>query len=129
MEARGPGTSKAVAEGEPQGATRFYVSLVNSARLALSRLEDHLRSRDLAVSGIEALIVEGRRFVFCSKTGTPLAVRNIVRRGLDPALKAAGLPHLRWHDLRHVAAPGMRSRALSMTNGRGSGWSRRSGRC
>jgi len=43
-------------------------------------------------------------FVFCSAAGTPLAVRNIARRGLRPALDAAGLPHLRWHDLRHVAA-------------------------
>ncbi len=43
-------------------------------------------------------------FVFCSSAGTPLGVRNIIRRGLETALEAAGLPHLRWHDLRHVAA-------------------------
>jgi integrase len=43
-------------------------------------------------------------FVFASSAGTPLAVRNIIRRGLEPALTAAGLPRLRWHDLRHVAA-------------------------
>ncbi len=43
-------------------------------------------------------------FVFASSAGTPLAVRNIIRRGLEPALAAAGLPRLRWHDLRHVAA-------------------------
>jgi integrase len=43
-------------------------------------------------------------FVFASSVGTPLAVRNIVRRGLLPALGKAGLPRLRWHDLRHLAA-------------------------
>jgi len=43
-------------------------------------------------------------FVFASETGTPLAVRNIIRRGLEPALAAAKLPKLTWHDLRHVAA-------------------------
>ena len=43
-------------------------------------------------------------FVFASSAGTPLAVRNIVRRGLDVATAKAGLPQLRWHDLRHVAA-------------------------
>ena len=43
-------------------------------------------------------------FVFASSAGTPLAVRNIVRRGLDVATAKAGLPHLRWHDLRHIAA-------------------------
>jgi integrase len=42
--------------------------------------------------------------VFASSAGTPLAVRNIIRRGLEPAIEAAGLPRLRWHDLRHVAA-------------------------
>jgi integrase len=42
--------------------------------------------------------------VFASQVGTPLGVRNIIRRGLLPALEAADLPQLRWHDLRHVAA-------------------------
>ena len=46
-------------------------------------------------------------FVFCTSKGSPLGHRNVVRRGLDPALAAAGLPHLRWHDLRHVAASAM----------------------
>jgi integrase len=43
-------------------------------------------------------------FVFYSSAGTPLQVRNIRRRGLEPALTAAGIERLRWHDLRHVAA-------------------------
>lgn len=43
-------------------------------------------------------------FVFASSAGTPLGHRNIVRRGLEPAIKAAGLPDLTWHDVRHVAA-------------------------
>ncbi|HUF02447.1 MAG TPA: site-specific integrase [Gaiellaceae bacterium] len=43
-------------------------------------------------------------FVFASDVGTPLGHRNLSRRALDPATKAAGLPHLRWHDLRHLAA-------------------------
>jgi integrase len=43
-------------------------------------------------------------FVFASEEGTPLGHHNIGRRGLDKAAKAAGLPRLRWHDLRHIAA-------------------------
>jgi len=43
-------------------------------------------------------------FVFSTARGTPLHYRNVARRALDPATKAAGLPRLRWHDLRHVAA-------------------------
>jgi integrase len=42
--------------------------------------------------------------VFASEVGTPLGHRGIVRRGLEPALAASGLPRLSWHDLRHVAA-------------------------
>ncbi len=33
------------ADGEPQPALKLYVSLANSARLALVRLEDHLRKQ------------------------------------------------------------------------------------
>jgi integrase len=43
-------------------------------------------------------------FVFASETGGPLHHRNIVRRGLEKAVESAKLPHLRWHDLRHLAA-------------------------
>jgi hypothetical protein len=39
-------------------------------------------------------------FVFCSMAGTPHDPRNVDRSGLRPAVAAAGLPHLRWHDLR-----------------------------
>jgi integrase len=43
-------------------------------------------------------------FVFCTATGGPFHRRNMVRRGLEPAITEAALPHLRWHDLRHLAA-------------------------
>lgn len=41
---------------------------------------------------------------FCSLTGGTLGHRNVGRRSLEKAIEAAGLPHLRWHDLRHVCA-------------------------
>jgi integrase len=45
-------------------------------------------------------------FVFCSERGTPLQQRNVTRRGLDPAIRRAGLdedgkPRLTMHCLRH----------------------------
>ena len=43
-------------------------------------------------------------YVFTSKVGTPLHWRNVSRRALEPALKAAGIEPLRWHDLRHTFA-------------------------
>lgn len=46
-------------------------------------------------------------FVFASSVGTALGHRNVSRRGLEPAVAAAGLngePKLRFHDLRHTFA-------------------------
>ena len=46
--------------------------------------------------------------VFASETGTPLQHRNVSQRGLEPAMRRAGLngngPKLRFHDLRHCFA-------------------------
>ena len=42
--------------------------------------------------------------VFPSELGTPLDGDNMVRRHLKPTLRAAGLPDLRFHDLRHCYA-------------------------
>jgi integrase len=52
--------------------------------------------------------------VFCSETGGPLHHRNILRRGLAKALERSGLPHLTWHDLRHVAASMMIAQGASV---------------
>ncbi len=56
----------------------------------------------------------GSDFVFASETGGPMHHRNIVRRGLEKALTAAGLPHLSWHDLRHVAASALIAEGVSV---------------
>jgi integrase len=42
--------------------------------------------------------------VFATSRGTMPAPSNIRRRWHSPTLKAAGLPHIRLHDLRHTAA-------------------------
>jgi integrase len=42
--------------------------------------------------------------VFASGKGTPLDAQNIVNRHFKPLLKRAGLPNIRWHDLRHTYA-------------------------
>ena len=43
-------------------------------------------------------------WVFCDKNGGPLRKSNLTRRDFKPLLKAAGLPPIRFHDLRHTAA-------------------------
>jgi integrase len=42
--------------------------------------------------------------VFRNEAGKPIDRRNLVNRGLDRALKRAGIPPLRFHDLRHTFA-------------------------
>ncbi len=42
--------------------------------------------------------------VFPSERGTPLDGGNMVKRALVPALRRAGLPQIRFHDLRHTFA-------------------------
>jgi integrase len=39
--------------------------------------------------------------VFATAKGTPLDAQNVVNRHFKPLLRWAGLPDIRWHDLRH----------------------------
>lgn len=50
--------------------------------------------------------------VFCTQIGTPLGVRNVMRRDFKPLLEAAGLGDIRFHDLRHTAATLMLSQGV-----------------
>jgi integrase len=42
--------------------------------------------------------------VFANEIGKPLERSNLVRRSFEPLLARAGLPRIRFHDLRHTAA-------------------------
>lgn len=42
--------------------------------------------------------------VFPSEKGTPLEAQNVINRSFKPALERAGIPDLRFHDLRHSCA-------------------------
>ena len=42
--------------------------------------------------------------MFASSKGTPLDAQNIVNCHFKPLLRRAGLPDIRWHDLRHTYA-------------------------
>jgi integrase len=55
-------------------------------------------------------------FVFASKTGGPLAHRNVQRRAWEPVRKLAELPdHVTFHDLRHAFASVAASREVPVT--------------
>jgi integrase len=42
--------------------------------------------------------------VFASEVGSPIEATNLIRRSFHPLLERAGLPRIRFHDLRHTAA-------------------------
>jgi integrase len=48
--------------------------------------------------------------VFCTHAGKPLDFRNVATASFKPLLKKAGLPDIRFHDLRHTCATLLLSR-------------------
>ncbi len=53
---------------------------------------------------------EDHGLVFATHGGRPLDSRNVVRTSFKPLLKKAGLPDIRFHDLRHTCATLLLSR-------------------
>jgi integrase len=47
---------------------------------------------------------EDHGLIFSSEKGTLLSPENLVKRSFKPLLKRAGLPEIRFHDLRHTCA-------------------------
>jgi len=91
---------------EPKNASRRTIDL---PQRALEALRIH-RKRQLE----EQLRAGGKwqdyGLVFASRKGTPLDAQNIVNRYFKPLLRRAGLPDIRWHDLRHTCATLLLSR-------------------
>jgi integrase len=78
---------------EPKNASSRTVDLPQRALVALKRpLEEKL-----AAGGS----YEDSGLVFATAKGTPLDAQNMVNRYFKPLLRRAGLPDIRWHDLRH----------------------------
>src|SRR5215211_206403 len=82
---------------EPKNASRRTVGLPQRAVTALQshrkrQLEEKLRAgADWRESGL----------VFANLTGGPVEAQNVVNRHFKPLLVRAGLPPIRFHDLRH----------------------------
>jgi integrase len=47
---------------------------------------------------------EDNDLVFANEVGKPIAAGNLLKRSFEPLLMRAGLPRMRFHDLRHSAA-------------------------
>ena len=50
--------------------------------------------------------------VFATEIGTPLNRHNLLQRSFKPLLEMAGMPPIRFHDLRHTCATILLSRGI-----------------
>lgn len=63
-----------------------------------------LHSKRQAEEKLRAADYEDSGLIFATRKGTPLDAQNVVNRHFKPLLSRAGLPPIRWHDLRHTCA-------------------------
>jgi integrase len=82
---------------EPKNASRRTVGL---PQRAVSALKSHRKRQSEEKLAAGPLYRDGG-LVFGSRHGTPLDAQNVVNRYYKPLLKRAGLPPIRFHDLRH----------------------------
>src|SRR5215217_5771158 len=82
---------------EPKNASRRSVGL---PQRAVSALQSH-RKRQLEEKLRAGPLYQDGDLVFASRHGTPMDAQNIVNRYYKPLLERAGLPPIRFHDLRH----------------------------
>jgi integrase len=86
---------------EPKNNTRRAVGLPPRAVRAL---REH-RKRQLKEKVRAGVGWQDNGLVFTTSKGTPLEAQNVVSRSFKPLLGRAGLPPIRFHDLRHLPEP------------------------
>jgi integrase len=96
---------------EPKNASRRAVDLPARAVRAL-RAHRKLQLKEKLETGA---LYEDQGLVFATGKGTPLDAQNVVNRHFKPLLRRAGLPNIRWHDLRHTCATLLLSRGTHPT--------------
>jgi integrase len=84
---------------------------VNLTPRTVAVLKAH-RKRQLEQRVELAGMYEDHGLIFASDIGTPLNPENLVKRSFKPLLKRAGLPEIRFHDLRHTCATLLMGRGI-----------------
>ena len=92
-----------------QGAWQFTEPKTKAGRRTISlsgSAVEALRERRLAQNKerLRAQTWADNDLVFCNRVGNPIEKGNLLRRSFAPLLERAGLPHIRFHDLRHACA-------------------------
>jgi integrase len=84
---------------------------IRLAPQATEALRAHLERqlRDMEILGDR---YRDQGLVFTTDTGAPINPSNLRQRSFAPLLKRVGLPHMRFHDLRHTCATLLLSRGV-----------------
>lgn len=82
--------------------TKYGRRMINLGSNTIERLREHqdLAQKERVKAGIRW---QENNIIFPSKVGTPLDQRNL-HRDFKSLIKVAGLPDIRFHDLRHTSA-------------------------
>ena len=76
---------------------------IHLTKLAIDALKRHrIRQNEARLAAGPTWNEQG--WVFCSEVGGPIEVSNMIRRSFRPILVKAGLPVMRFHELRRSAA-------------------------
>ncbi len=84
---------------------------VNLTARTVTALKAH-RKRQLEQRISYSGLHEDRGLVFCTQTGNIVSPEHVVRRSFKPLLERAGLPEIRFHDLRHACATVLLGRSV-----------------
>jgi integrase len=82
---------------------RYSRRHVTLSSLATTSLHAH-RARQLSERMELGAVWEDNDLVFANGVGKPIERTDLIRRQFAPLLEHAGLPRIRFHDLRHTAA-------------------------
>src|SRR5829696_8490988 len=87
--------------GEPK--TKRSRRTVQLTQAAVEALEGHF-ARQTAQRNLLGELYEHQGLVFATQRGTLVNPTNLRKRSFEPLLEKAGLPAIRFHDLRHTCA-------------------------
>ena len=76
---------------------------INLTPCTLNALKGH-RKKQLEEKMRLADLYKDHGLIFTSEVGTLVKPENLVKRSFKPLLEKAGLPEIRFHDLRHTCA-------------------------
>jgi integrase len=96
---------------EPKNASRRTIDL---PQRTLEALISH-RKRQIELQLRAGAKWQDNDLVFSTTIGTAVDAQNVVNRHFKPMLRRAGLPDIRWHDLRHTCATLLLSRGTHPT--------------